>query len=109
MATVIRLARHGKRKDPFFRVVVQDSRSPRDGRFIENIGYLNPAKEKDSLFIKRDRLEYWLGTGAQLSVSLRSRLRRKMKEWEQVASPVAPAPAKHPKKTETKPHADKEA
>lgn len=85
--TVIRMARHGRNKQPFYRIVVQDSRKPRDGRFLENIGYYNPCGEEDVLEIKRDRLEYWLGTGAQMSLAVKNRLKSRMKEW--AAAPAA--------------------
>ncbi|MCB0417966.1 MAG: 30S ribosomal protein S16 [Bdellovibrionaceae bacterium] len=79
MATVIRFARHGTKKKPYFRIVVQDSRQKRDGRFIEHIGAFNPIKGSDSLVISKPRLEYWLNTGAQLSTSVKNRLRTTLK------------------------------
>lgn len=65
----IRLARGGALKRPFYHLVVTDSRSPRDGRFIEKVGYFNPvAKGQDArLVVKTDRIEYWVGKGAQTS------------------------------------------
>lgn len=66
---VIRLARSGAKKRPFFNMVVTDSRNRRDGRFVERVGYYNPvasANEK-SLVIDTQRLAYWQGQGAQLS------------------------------------------
>ena len=66
---VIRLARSGAKKRPFFNMVVTDSRNRRDGRFVERVGYYNPkasAGEK-SLSIDAERLAYWQGQGAQLS------------------------------------------
>jgi small subunit ribosomal protein S16 len=72
MAVAIRLSRQGTKKRPFYRVVVTDSRSPRGGKFLENIGTFDPAKEiKDaSLKIDQERLNYWKGTGAQPSATL---------------------------------------
>jgi small subunit ribosomal protein S16 len=66
---VIRLARSGAKKRPFFNMVVADSRNRRDGRFIERIGYYNPvaAKTEQGLVINTERLAYWQGNGAQLS------------------------------------------
>jgi len=66
---VIRLARAGAKKRPFFNVVATDSRNRRDGRFIERIGFYNPvAAGKDEAFrVAQDRLTYWQGVGAQLS------------------------------------------
>lgn len=85
--TVIRFSRHGTKKRPYFRIVVQDKRSPRDGRFVEHIGAYDPVKGDASLTIKRDRLLYWIGTGAQLSDSVRVRVKSILKEVE--AKPVA--------------------
>ncbi|MDB4940677.1 MAG: ribosomal protein S16p [Labilithrix sp.] len=92
MAVAIRLARQGTKKRPFYRVVVTDSRSPRGGKFLENIGTFDPAKEiKDaSLKIDQARLSYWTGTGAQTSATLT----RLMKEYLKNAPAVAAAPAK---------------
>jgi small subunit ribosomal protein S16 len=66
---VIRLARSGAKKRPFFNIVATDSRNRRDGRFIERIGFYNPvAAGKDESFrVAQDRLAYWEGNGAQLS------------------------------------------
>lgn len=67
MAVKIRLARGGRKKLPFYRVVVADSRCKRDGKFIEKIGTYNPLLEKDNpnrFVIDTERAEYWLGTGA---------------------------------------------
>lgn len=63
----IRLRRTGKTKQPSYRVVVADARSPRDGRFIEIIGHYNPVRQPKVLEIKADRARYWLGVGAQPS------------------------------------------
>lgn len=68
MSTKIRLARHGSKKRPYYRVVIADSRAPRDGKFIEQIGSYNPMLPKDSeerVTFKEDRVKYWLETGAQ--------------------------------------------
>ena len=70
MAVHIRLARHGTKKRAFYRVVVSDNRSPRDGRFIENLGTFDPAVDKDALRLDRGRLAYWQGQGAQTSHTL---------------------------------------
>ena len=67
MATKIRLRRMGAKKAPFYRVVVADSRSPRDGRFIEEIGYYDPTKTPVVINIDGERAKYWVGTGAQPS------------------------------------------
>ncbi|WP_423196376.1 MULTISPECIES: 30S ribosomal protein S16 [unclassified Cupriavidus] len=66
---VIRLARGGSKKRPFFNIVATDSRNRRDGRFIERIGFYNPlaAGKEEGLRVVQDRLTYWQGVGAQLS------------------------------------------
>ncbi len=63
----IRLRRTGKTKQPSYRLVVADSRSPRDGKFIEIIGHYNPIRQPKVLEIKEDRARYWLSVGAQPS------------------------------------------
>lgn len=65
----IRLARGGAKKHPFYHVVVTDSRSSRDGRYIERVGFFNPVARgnEERLNIKRDRVDYWLSQGAQAS------------------------------------------
>ncbi|MXY77979.1 MAG: 30S ribosomal protein S16 [Acidimicrobiia bacterium] len=65
MAVKIRLRRMGKKKQPTYRVVVADARSPRDGRIIESIGRYDPRREPSLVEIDNDRARYWLGTGAQ--------------------------------------------
>jgi len=65
--TVIRLTRMGRKKKPFYRVVVTDSRKRRDGGWIESIGYYNPLKENREVKIDEERLNYWLSVGAQMS------------------------------------------
>ena len=82
MATVIRFSRHGSKKRPYYRIVVQDHRKPRDGRFIEHIGAYNPVAGETSLTVERDRLEYWLSTGAQLSTSVKNAVKGKLAEWK---------------------------
>ena len=69
---VIRLARGGAKKRPFYSVVVADSRTRRDGRFVERIGFYNPVatEKEESLRIAQDRLAYWQQQGAQLSLTV---------------------------------------
>jgi small subunit ribosomal protein S16 len=67
MAVKMRLRREGKKKQPFYRVVVADVRSPRDGRFIEDIGYYQPVHQPSTISINRDRALYWLNNGVQPS------------------------------------------
>ncbi len=63
----IRLARMGRKKRPFYRIVVTDSKRRRDSGWIESIGYYNPLTEPTTVKIDMDRLNYWLGVGAQMS------------------------------------------
>jgi len=66
----IRLRRVGAKKQPSYRVVVADSRAPRDGRFIEIVGHYNPRTEPPTIVLKEDRIRYWLSVGAQPSKSV---------------------------------------
>jgi len=72
MPTKIRLQRHGKKGQPYYRIVVADSRAPRDGRFIENLGTYNPLTIPSTIEINQDRVLYWLQTGAQPTDTTRS-------------------------------------
>lgn len=67
MATVIRLTKMGRKKKPFYRVVVTDSRKRRDGGWIESIGFYDPLSEPVSVKIDTQRLEYWKSVGAKMS------------------------------------------
>ena len=82
MAVKIRLQRHGARNHPFYRLVVADARSPRDGRFIEVVGQYNPTSRKraDELKVKVDRVDYWLNEGAQPTDTARSLINRARRE-----------------------------
>jgi small subunit ribosomal protein S16 len=71
----IRLSRYGKRKKPFYRVVVIDRRRPRDGRFVEIVGTYDPLKKPAEVKLDADRVKYWLGCGAQPSDTVRSFIR----------------------------------
>ncbi len=64
MAVKIRLARYGAKKRPFYRIVVADQRSPRDGRFLEIVGTYDPLKDPVAVNFKQERIDYWLGKGA---------------------------------------------
>ena len=65
MAVKIRLRRMGQKKAPFYRIVVADSRSPRDGRFIDEIGYYDPPKEPSEIRVDEEAAKKWLANGAQ--------------------------------------------
>jgi len=72
VAVKIRLRRMGAKKAPFYRIVVADSRSPRDGRFIEEIGYYDPLKDPVVIKVNEERALDWLNKGAQLSETARA-------------------------------------
>ncbi|KJS81239.1 MAG: 30S ribosomal protein S16 [Peptococcaceae bacterium BICA1-8] len=72
MATKIRLKRMGAKRNPFYRVVVADSRAPRDGRFIEEIGTYDPTKEPAIINIDAEKALKWINTGAQPSDTVKS-------------------------------------
>lgn len=76
MAVRIRLARHGRKKNPFYRLVVADSRSPRDGRFIEMLGTYDVMKDPAELRVDEERALHWLQQGAQPSETARSILKK---------------------------------
>ncbi len=79
MAVHIRLARAGAKKKPFYRVVVTDQRSPREGRFLESIGTYDPSKDPGVLVMKKERLEYWTKSGAVPSATVNRLLKRQTK------------------------------
>jgi len=76
LATVIRLRRMGKKKQPFYRVVVADSKFPRDGRFIEIVGTYDPKKDPAEINIKEEKVLEWLRKGAKPSDTVKSLLSR---------------------------------
>lgn len=77
----IRLARGGSKKRPFYHLTVADSRSPRDGRYIERVGFFNPLArgQEERLRVDSDRIDYWLGQGAQTSDRVKSLLKETAK------------------------------
>ena len=96
MAVKIRLRRMGAKKRPFYRVVVADSRSPRDGRFVETVGWYNPLTNPPSTKVEPERVQYWLGQGAQPTEAVERILR-----WNGLreAPPRAAAPSSHQPET----------
>jgi len=77
----IRLSRGGSKKRPFYHLTVADSRSSRDGRFIERVGFFNPIArgQEERLRVDSDRVEYWVGQGAQISDRVKSLLKEAAK------------------------------
>ena len=76
MAVRIRLRRTGRKRSPMYRIVVADSKSPRDGKFLEIIGQYNPRQGENAVNLKADRVNYWMDNGALPSDTVRSLLRR---------------------------------
>lgn len=77
MALKLRFRRMGRRNSAKYRLVVADERSPRDGRFVEELGYYDPAQtEEEKVVLKKERVEYWIGQGALISESVRPHLKR---------------------------------
>lgn len=76
MAVKMRLRRLGAKKTPFYRVIVADSRSPRDGRFIEEIGYYNPLTEPAEIKIDAEKAKKWIANGAQPTETVKSLLKK---------------------------------
>jgi len=76
MAVKLRLKRMGQKKKPFYRIVAADVRAPRDGRFIEQIGYYNPVVEPNELKIDAEKAQKWLKTGAQPTDTVRALLKK---------------------------------
>ena len=72
----IRLRRMGAKKAPYYRIVVADSRSPRDGRFIEEIGTYDPMAENDKVTVNMERAKYWIANGAQPTDTVRGLLKK---------------------------------
>jgi small subunit ribosomal protein S16 len=83
----------GRKKRPFYRVVVADARAPRDGRFIESIGYYNPMTDPAEVNFKEDRVFYWLSNGAQPTDTVKSLLRKQglWLKWDLIKRNVDPA------------------
>jgi small subunit ribosomal protein S16 len=76
MAVKIRLARHGAKKKPFYRIVVADSESPRDGRFLENVGTYDPLYDPAKIILKTERIQYWMDQGALPTDTVHSLLKK---------------------------------
>ena len=72
----IRLARHGAKKKPFYRIVVADKESPRDGRFLENVGTYDPLQNPAKVTLKEDRIKYWMDQGAIPSDTVKSLIKK---------------------------------
>jgi small subunit ribosomal protein S16 len=105
MAVAIRLRREGALNRPYFKVVVADKRSPRDGKFIEIVGTYDPKKRGMNSTLKLERIDYWISKGAQPSDTVRS-LIKKNKNPEAAAKKMAAADAKKAAKPKAAPKAE---
>jgi len=76
MSVKIRLARHGAKKKPFYRIVVADSECPRDGKYLELIGTYDPLQDPAAVTVKEERVKYWIGQGALPSNTVKSILKK---------------------------------
>ncbi|MBQ4096534.1 MAG: 30S ribosomal protein S16 [Clostridia bacterium] len=76
MAVKIRLRRMGQKKAPFYRIIVADSRSPRDGKFIEEVGYYNPMTNPAEIKVDAEKVQKWLDSGAQPTETVKSILNK---------------------------------
>lgn len=86
MAVKIRLARHGAKKRPFYRIVAADSNGPRDGRFLEKLGTYNPLQDPAQVVLDTDRVKYWIDKGATPTDTVKTLLKR---EGVFAATPIA--------------------
>ena len=77
MAVSIRLTRGGAKKSPFYRVVVADSRAPRDGKFLEVVGHFDPKTRPESITLKIDRIQEWIGKGGQMTPAVKKLVKEK--------------------------------
>jgi small subunit ribosomal protein S16 len=87
MATKIRLARHGAKKHPFYRIIVTDSRAPRDGRRLDQVGIYDPSQKPSRVEFQQDKLSHWLRLGAQPSATVAQLIKRRG------AAPLESAPS----------------
>jgi small subunit ribosomal protein S16 len=88
---VIRLTRIGAKKQPTYRVVVTEARTPRDGREVERLGYYNPKTRPATLKVNRERVAHWLKAGAQPSATVKSLLRKYREPAADASAPAAVA------------------
>ncbi|HEY4283170.1 MAG TPA: 30S ribosomal protein S16 [Chthoniobacterales bacterium] len=92
MSVSIRLRREGAKNRPYYKIVVADSRSPRDGKFIEIIGNYDPKKPGHNSTLNVDRAQYWIKRGAQPSDTVRSLIKKSKKQAATAPAEVAPEP-----------------
>src|SRR5215216_6365017 len=103
MAVSIRLRREGAKNSPYYKVVVADRRSPRDGKFIEIIGTYDPKKSGHNSTLNIERVEYWISKGAQPSDTVRSLIKKSKKLAATESSPQAEREISQPREEEVSP------
>lgn len=91
MAAIIRLARHGTKKRPFYRIVAASKEKPRDGRFLEQLGHYDPTREPADIKVHMDKLEAWIRKGARPSPTVLRLMKRA--GWKGLQEKAEPAPA----------------
>jgi small subunit ribosomal protein S16 len=101
MATTIRLARHGAKKHPFYRIIVADSRAPRDGRRLDQIGTYDPTQQPSRVTIQEDKLALWLRRGARPSVTVAQLIKRSGLATARTPNEPAPVTAPDPGDAQT--------
>jgi small subunit ribosomal protein S16 len=105
MSVRVRLTRVGSKKNPIWRVVVSDQRSPRDGRFIETIGHYNPQTEPSTIVIDEERLQHWVSRGAQPTNTVKQLVRAQAKGAPATAV-AEPEPEPEPAEVADEPQPD---
>ena len=78
MAVTLRLARHGRKKRPFYRIVAADSQMKRDGRYLEQLGTLNPLTDPPTIELSQERVKHWIGVGAKTSDTMSKVIEKQM-------------------------------
>ncbi|MFN2617144.1 MAG: 30S ribosomal protein S16 [Thermoleophilaceae bacterium] len=96
MSVRVRLTRVGSKKNPLWRVVVSDQRSPRDGRFIESIGHYNPQTSPSTIVIDEERFNHWVGRGAQPTNTVKKLVKAHAADSSEQAAPETPAAGDEP-------------
>jgi small subunit ribosomal protein S16 len=96
MSVRVRLTRVGSKKNPIWRVVVADQRSPRDGRFIETVGRYNPQTDPSTIVLDEERLQHWIARGAQPTGTVKQLMKAHAKGIQPAAATTAPADSPEP-------------
>src|SRR3954469_3763093 len=106
MSVRLRLTRVGSKKNPIWRVVVADQRSPRDGRFIESIGHYNPQTDPSTIVIDESRLEHWLSRGAEPTGTVKNLIKANSRSAAEAPAPAETAAPDEPEPAPAEPAED---